>query len=100
MKRWSNWTPVIVSNREDRACGGTRVREANGAIPGPAFSALNVTYVDEAGGSSKNTSRALNQKIQRQADLRFTIVVAFALALPILIGVGVYVATTAILRAS
>jgi hypothetical protein len=70
MKRRSSWTPAIVSNRADRASGETRVREASGAIPGPALSALNITSLDEAGGSSEDTSKALNQKIRRQADLR------------------------------
>jgi hypothetical protein len=47
MKHRSNWTPAIVSNRADRTSGETKVREANGTIPGPALSALNVTYLDE-----------------------------------------------------
>jgi hypothetical protein len=99
MKRRSNWTPAIVSNLADRAGGGTKVSEADGAIPGPALSALNVTYLGNADGPPEE-SKALDRKIHRQADLRFAIVVAFVLALPVLIGMGVYIATTSILRAS
>jgi len=100
MKRRSNWKLAIVSNRADRKDEATRVGEAGGAIPGPAFSALNATYLDSSDGSSGDTSKVSDRKIQRQADLRFTIGVAFALALPVLVGMGVYIATTALLRAS
>jgi hypothetical protein len=98
-QRRANWTPAIVSNRADRTGGQTKVSEADGAMPGPAFSALHVTYLDNADGSSEDTSKVLNRKVQRQADLRFTIAVAIALVLPVFIGIGVYIATTAILRA-
>jgi hypothetical protein len=37
---------------------------------------------------------------QNQTDIRFTIGIAIALALPMLIGMGIYVATTALLNAS
>jgi hypothetical protein len=94
----ANWTPAIVSNRADRTEGETKVSEADGAIPGPAFSALHVTYLDSADGSSE--SKVLDRKIQRQVDLRFTIAVVLALALPVVIGIGCYIVTTAILRAS
>jgi hypothetical protein len=97
MQRRSNWTPAIVSNRVDRE---TKLREADGAIPGPALSALNVTYIDDTDRSSEDRSKLVDRKIQRQADLRFTIGVALALALPVLIGMGIYIATSAILGAS
>jgi hypothetical protein len=100
MQRRANWTPAIVSNRAGRTEGETKIREADGAIPGPGFSALHVTYLDNADGSSEDTSKVLNRRIQRRADLGLTIAVAISLALPVFIGVGIYIAMTAILRAS
>lgn len=99
--RDGNFLGVAFENQNTRTGSETKVSEA---ITGPAFSTLNdplqLTKLDNADGSSENTSEVLDRKIQRQADLRFTIGVAFALALPVLIGTGVYIATTAILRAS
>jgi hypothetical protein len=104
MQRRSNWTPVIVSNRADRTDGETKVSEVGGAIPGPAFSTLNdslrVTYLDSVDGWSEDAPKVLDRKIRIQADLHFTICVAIALTLPVLIGIGLYIATTALLRAS
>jgi hypothetical protein len=78
--------------------------EADFVIPGPALLALNdppqLTYFDNADGWSEHTSKVMGRKSQRQANLRFTIGVAIALALPVLIGMSVYIATTAVLRAS
>jgi hypothetical protein len=45
MKPRSNWTLAIVSNRADRSNGGTKVGEVDDAIPRPALSPLNVTYL-------------------------------------------------------
>ena len=71
---------------------------------GPALLALNdplrVTYLDSADGRSEDAPKVLDRKIQTQADLHFTIGAAIALALPVLIGIGVYIVTTALLRAS
>ena len=104
MQRRSNWTPAIVSNRADRTDGETKVSEVGGAMPGPVFSALNdplrVTYLDSADGRSEDAPKVLDRKIRIQADLHFTICVAIALTLPVLIGIGLYIATTALLRAS
>lgn len=78
--------------------------EVDFVIPGPALLALNdppqLTYFDNADGWSEHTSKVMGRKSQRQANLRFTIGVAIALALPVLIGMSVYIATTAVLRAS
>jgi|SRR5258706_10946378 hypothetical protein len=102
MKTRSNWTPVIVSDpadRIERTDGETKVSEVDGSIPEPAFSALNVTYLDDADESS-DTSKVSDRKIQSQADLRFAVWVAFALFVPVLIALSVYIAMTALLRAS
>jgi hypothetical protein len=102
--RDGNFLGVAFENQNTRARSETKVSEAGGAIPGPAFSTLNdppqLTKLDNTDGSSESTSKGLDRKIQRQADLRFTIGVAFALGLPVLISMGIYIATTAILRAS
>ncbi len=71
--------------------------QVSDAIAGPTFSALCVTYVD---GPFEDTTKVLDRKVQRRADLRFAIGVALALALPAVIGLGVYVAAESlILRA-
>lgn len=98
MQRRSNWTPAIVSNRVDRTDRKKTVSEADGIVAGPELSALTITYIDNT--ESEGTPKVLDPEIQRQADLRFTIGVALALALPVFIGIGVYIATTAILKAS
>ena len=90
MQQRPKWTPVIVSNRDLRNEGETQVSLANDGIPGPAFSALYVTYVD---GSLEDTTKVA----QRRADLRFAIAVALALALPAVIGLGVYMAAESII---
>ena len=78
-QRQSSWTPVIVSNL------GNQAEDAFGR----QSSALHDTYMDEfPEGASKAT--------QRQADLRFSIGVALALALPAVIGFGIYEAAKSI----
>jgi hypothetical protein len=89
--RDGNFLGVTFENQNTRADGATKVSEADGVIP--VLSALNdppqLAYLDNAN----------NRKIQRRADLRFSIGVAIALALPALVGTGFYIATTTILRA-
>ncbi len=99
--RDGNFLGVAFENQNTRTCSATKVGEAGGVIA--AFSASNdppqLTHLDKANGSSEYTSKVIDRKIQRQADLRFSIGVAIALALPGLIGMGVFIATTTILRA-
>ena len=101
MKRRSNWTAVIVPNRAD---GETKTGDADVVIPEPAFATLNgpprPTFLDNADASAEDTLKVSDRKTQSQAGLRFTIGIAVALALPALIGMGVYVATTVLIRAS
>ena len=100
MRPRSNWTPVIVSNRADRTERETTVSVVDVAALAPDFTALHVTYLNNGDGLSADASNALDRTIQRQADLRFAIGVVIALALPVLIGIGVYIAMTGALRAS
>ena len=78
--------------------------EADFVIPEPALLASDdqpqLAYFDNADGWSESASKVIGRKSQRQANLRFTIGVAIALALPVVIGVSLYIATTAVLRAS
>lgn len=79
--------------------------EADEAIPEPTFPAPDhpplLAHFDDTDGLAPYTSKVTDRgNIERRADLRFAIGVAIALALPVLIGVGFYISTTAILRAS
>lgn len=100
MRPRSNWTPTIVPNRADRTDGETSVSVFRSVIEEPSLSALNATYTDYSGGSLEDTLRVSRRGCGSRGDIRFAIVVAFALALPALIGIGLYIATTAVLRAS
>jgi len=76
---------------------------ADFVIAEPALLAMNeptqLMYFDVADGWSENTSNVSDRKNERQDNLRFTFGVGIVLGLPVLIGMGFYIATTAILRA-
>jgi|HubBroStandDraft_5_1064220.scaffolds.fasta_scaffold485060_1 hypothetical protein len=72
-----NWTPVIVPNVPRAEEGEVH----KGEIP-----------------SAAHSNSALTE--DRLVDIRFTIAVAIALGLPALIGAGVYLAATILLRLS
>ena len=95
MHRRANWTPVIISNSDLRIKGEKQVSPANDLVAGPAVSTL--SYVTSADGSSEDTQKVLDHKTQRRADLRFAIGVVVALALPAVMGLGVYVAVESII---
>jgi hypothetical protein len=84
-QRHSKWTPAIVSNCGDQT--ECQVKEADDRAP--TGSVLHVGYFDD---SPEDITKILDRRIQRGGDLRFTIGVALALALPAFIGLGVYVA--------
>jgi len=91
MRRQANWTPVIVSNRDLRE-GETRAARADDVVAAaPTLSALYVTYADPFWDDSTKV-------LGRRADLRFAAGVAVALALPAIIGLGVYVTAETIMR--
>ncbi len=81
-QRQSNWIPVIVSNPGNQT-GDDKIV--------PAF------YVAYVNGSLEGTTKVLNQKIDRRADLRFALGVALALALPAFIGFVVYMAAESLI---
>jgi len=78
-QREPRWIPVIVSN-----AGGD-----DKTVP--------TSYVAHIDGSLEETTRALNQKFQRRADLRFALGIALALALPAFIGFGLYMAAESLI---
>jgi hypothetical protein len=83
MHQRSNWTPAIVSNRDTKV--------ADDVTDGAPGSALHFA----------SSAASMDQKIQHRADVRFAIGVALAMALPAIIGFGIYVAAESIiLRAS
>jgi hypothetical protein len=103
--RNGNFFGVAFEDQGTQSHGETKMSEADAvAIPGPALLALNdppqFTYLANGDGLSEYTSKALDPGIQRQADLRFAIGAAIALALPVLVGMSIYIAMTAILGAS
>lgn len=100
MRPQYNWTPTIVPNRAKEPDGETRVSDFDGAIREPSLSALNATDTDYSGGSAEDALKVSRRELRRYADARFSIVVAFVLMLPALIGIGFYIAATAVLRAS
>ena len=101
--RKGNFFGVAFENETTSALSEAN-SEAVFAIPGPELLALNyapqLTYFDSADGWLEYNSKISDRKTQRQTNLHFTIGVAIALALPVLIGMSVYIATTAVLRAS
>jgi hypothetical protein len=102
--RNGNFFGVTFEDQSTATCNETN-SDADEAIPEPTFPALNdpplLAHFDNAGGLAPYASKVTDQgKSERRADLRFAIGIAIALALPVLIGVGFYISTTAILRAS
>jgi hypothetical protein len=83
MQRRSNWTPVIVPNAPNAEDG--RVHEGE-TIPSAAHSNSALT------GQHQNDDSLV--------DIRFTIAVAIALGLPMLISAGLYLVATAALGAN
>ena len=101
--RKGNFFGVAFENQTASSHSETNT-ELDFVIPGPALLALNespqLTYFDNVDGWLENASKISDRKNQRQTSLGFTIGVAIALALPVLIGMSVYIAVTAVLRAS
>jgi hypothetical protein len=91
MERRSNWIPVIVSNPNSRNEIGTEPRfEDNASQILDKLPALQM--LDEP-------TEGLDHQHQRRADLRFSIAVGIALALPVFIALSVYLMATLVLVA-
>jgi hypothetical protein len=90
MQRRSNWTPTVIFNRTDR----TDPSEPDGS----SVTALSAICLD--GGLSQDDGKLSDRSMRSGADVRFAIGVAVALALPALLGMGLFIAATAFLRVS
>jgi hypothetical protein len=60
---------------------------------------MRVAYFDNVERGTENASKALDRNPQRREDLGFAVGVAFALALPRFVGIGIYIATSVLLQA-
>jgi hypothetical protein len=76
MQRRSNWKPVIVPNGQGAENGEVSV------------------------GETPHPTEAPTREEDRLVDFRFAIATVLALGLPALIGVGLYLAATIVLRSS
>jgi hypothetical protein len=94
MKRRANWTPVVVSNALPQKKGG-KTSAAGDAFAVSAREASHVTHV--ADPLPGNTTETFDQQKQRRADLRFSMGVALAFALPVIIALTVYLTAGSIL---
>ena len=93
--RRSRWTPSIVPNDREsnvlvdrRETAGTDRGRFKDPIPTAHFQTLDRRLEEDA------------SVIQRRSDVALSVGVAFALALPVLIGMVVYIATLILLRGS
>ena len=103
--RKGNFFGVAFENRgQPSSQEPPQVIEPEVMIPTPAFSVLHdQPYLAGAQDDdvwAEFSSKVGDKKDQGQADLRFMIGVAIALMLPVLIGLGTYVATSVVLRSS
>jgi hypothetical protein len=98
MRRQSTWTPAIVSNRADRTDRAINASKTSGVDQKPAGSALIAEHTDPRGYSG-DPCGAPDRELQRRADIRFAIGIGLMLTLPVLISMGAYIATLALLKA-
>jgi hypothetical protein len=98
MRRQSTWTSAIVSNRADRTDREINVSESSGVIQEPARSALIAECTDPQ-GYSEDPCKTPDRELQRRADIRFAIGIGLTLTLPVLISMGAYITTVALLKA-
>jgi hypothetical protein len=94
MKRRANWTPVVVSNPLPQKKGG-QTSTADDAFAVSALAASHLTHI--ADPPPGDTTETFDQQKQRRADLRFSIGVAIAFALPVIIALTVYLTAGSIL---
>jgi hypothetical protein len=79
----------------------SEIGEADLAIGEPSFSILGepLQLADNTEGLTEFESNIAGRNGDSGSDVRFTIGVAIALALPVLISLGAYIATTVVLKA-
>jgi len=99
--RRGNFFGVTFEDQCSPVLNEAEIEEADVVIDQPAFSILGEPpqLADNAEGLAEFASNIAERNRGGGSDVRFTIGVAVVLALPVLISLGAYIATTVVLRA-
>jgi hypothetical protein len=101
--RKGNFFGVTFEDQSSPVIGEAEVREGSITIEGSAFSLLSdppqLAHPDDAEALTEFASQIAERNDEGRSDARFTVGVAVALALPVLISLGAYIATTMVLAA-
>jgi hypothetical protein len=101
--RKGNFFGVTFEDESSPAIGEAEVRGGGLTIEGPAFSPFGdppqLARPDEIDALTEFASHIAERNGDGRTDVRFTVGVAIALALPVLISLGGYIATTLVLKA-
>ena len=101
--RKGNFFGVAFEDQSSLDVGETDIAEPGAAVEVPALSMLSAPPLlagpDDVEGLAEFASKITKQDNQGRSDARFVVGVAIALAMPVLISLGAYIATTVALRA-
>lgn len=99
--RKGNFFGVAFADHTSPTDGEMEVRGGDLTIEGPAFSLLDnprqLARPDDIEAMTEFASQIVDRKGNGRSDVRFTVGVAVALALPVLISFGAYIAATVVL---
>jgi len=101
--RRGNFFGVTFEDQSSPTISEAEVRGSEATIEGPAFSLLadppQLAHPDDAEALTEFASQIAERNDDGRSDVRFTVGVAVALGLPVLISLGAYIATTKVLGA-
>jgi hypothetical protein len=101
--RRGNFFGVTFEDQSAPTISEAEVERGDGTIEGPAFSLLadppQLAHPDDAEALTEFASQIAGRHDDGRSDVRFTVGVAVALGLPVLISLGAYIATTKVLGA-
>jgi hypothetical protein len=101
--RKGNFFGVTFEDESSPAIGEAEVRGGGLTIEGPVFSLFSdppqLARPDDTDALTEFASHIAERNGDGRTDVRFTVGVAIALALPVLISLGGYIATTLVLKA-
>jgi hypothetical protein len=101
--RKGNFFGVTFEDQGAPTISEAEVRRSDVTIEAPGFSLLanpqQLAHPDDAEAFTEFASQIAERKSDGGADVRFTVGVAVALGLPVLISLGAYIATTKVLGA-
>jgi hypothetical protein len=101
--RRGNFFGVTFEDESSPTISEAEVRASDVRIEGPAFSLFadppQLAHPDDAEALTEFASHIAERNGDGRTDVRFTVGVAIALALPVLISLGGYIATTLVLKA-